>query len=104
MTTLSALAAVFLKEHPNARRTLYGLATVIGPILAILQTTDLESLGPISLDWAAQWFPAAALPVGAVALANVKTPENQGEDLGGMFEDDFDVASFDPGTDDLSFS
>jgi hypothetical protein len=99
-----------LKEYPNARRTLYGLATVIGPIIAILQATDMKNLGPISIDWAAQWFPAAALPVGAVALANVKTPEEEGEDPGDdVFDDEVDVefdgASFDPSSsDDMSFS
>ena len=87
-----------LQELPAPlRKTLYAVVTIVGLVLAILQTLDVSDLGPLTMTQALQIYAFLSPLVGAVAVANVSKPVVESTGLGELVQDhDLDMAAFEP--------
>lgn len=94
MTGIQAL----LQDLPAPlRKTLYAVITVVGLLLAILQTLDVSNLGPVTMTQALQIYAFLSPAVGAVAVANVNKPVVESAGLGDLVQDhDLDMSAFEP--------
>lgn len=94
MTGVQAL----LQDLPAPlRKALYTTITVLGVLLAILQTLDVTDLGPITMTQALQIYAVLSPLVGAVAVANVNKPTVESAGLGDLVQDyDLDMSAFEP--------
>jgi hypothetical protein len=91
-----------LQELPApVRKTLYALIAIVGLVLAILQTLDVNDLGPLTMTQALQIYAFLSPLVGAVAVANVSKPAPgsmvEAAGLGELVQDyDLDMSAFEP--------
>jgi hypothetical protein len=94
MTSIQAL----LQGLPAPlRQTLYSLITILGLTLGLLQSMDVNDLGPLTMTQALQIYAFLSPLVGAVAVANVHKPPADASGLGDLVEDnDLDMSAFEP--------
>jgi hypothetical protein len=88
-----------LQELPAPlRQTLYTLITILGLTLGILQSIDVNNLGPLTMTQALQIYAFLSPLVGAVAVANVNKPvPTDSAGLGELVQDnDLDMSAFEP--------
>ena len=79
------------------RQTLYTLITILGLTLGVLQSIDVNEIGPLTMTQALQIYAFLSPVVGAVAVANVKKPVVESPALGELVQDyDLDMSGFEP--------
>jgi hypothetical protein len=79
------------------RKALYVIITIVGLVLAILESLDVSDLGPVTMTQALQAYAYLSPLVGAVAVANVKKPVVESPGLGELVQDyDLDMSGFEP--------
>ena len=94
---MNGIQTVLQELPPPLRKTLYTIITIVGLVLAILETLDVSDLGPITMTQALQIYAFLSPVVGAVAVANVKKPVVESSGLGELVQDyDLDMSGFEP--------
>jgi hypothetical protein len=94
---MTGIQTLLQELPPPLRKTLYYLVTIVGLTLWILQSLDVNDLGPITMAQALQAYALVSPLVGAVAVANVKKPVVESAGLGELVQDhDLDMSGFEP--------
>ena len=94
---MTGIQTLLQELPPPLRKTLYYLVTIVGLTLWILQSFDVNDLGPITMAQALQAYALVSPLVGAVAVANVKKPVVDSAGLGDLVQDrDLDMSAFEP--------
>jgi hypothetical protein len=94
---MTGIQTLLQELPPPLRKTLYALVTIVGLVLAILQTLDVNDLGPLTMTQALQVYAYVSPLVGAVAVANVKKPVVESAGLGELVQEyDLDMSAFEP--------
>jgi hypothetical protein len=94
---MTGIQALLQELPPPLRKTLYYLVTIVGLTLWILQSFDVNDLGPITMTQALQAYALVSPLVGAVAVANVKKPVVESAGLGDLVQDhELDMSAFEP--------
>jgi hypothetical protein len=94
---MTGIQTLLQELPPPLRKTLYYLVTIIGLTLWILQSFDVNDLGPITMAQALQAYALVSPLVGAIAVANVKKPAVESSGLGELVQDyDLEMSGFEP--------
>jgi hypothetical protein len=94
---MTGIQTLLQELPPPLRKTLYYLVTIIGLTLWILQSFDVNDLGPITMAQALQAYALVSPLVGAIAVANVKKPAVESAGLGELVQDyDLEMSGFEP--------
>jgi hypothetical protein len=94
---MTGIQSLLQELPPPVRKSLYVLITVVGLVLAILESLDVSDLGPITMTQALQVYAYLSPLVGAVAVANVKKPVVESAGLGELVQDyDLEMSAFEP--------
>ena len=96
MTPLQPVTDMLRMLPKSIRKTLYTILLFVGAALAVCGYLNIDELGPVSLDRAFEVYATLSPFMAAVAVANVNAPDKSAEPVMGEFDEDVDLASFEP--------
>lgn len=95
MNPLTTAAGLLRELPPPIRKTIYTVLALIGAVLAGLVAVGVDTIGSLTVDRMLQVYAYLSPLMGVVAVANVAPGEGDEQPLLD-FDEDADVASFEP--------
>ena len=96
MTPVTILTDLMRRLPQGTRKTIYSALALVGAVLAVCGYYNIDDLGPVSLARAMEIYTTASPIIAGVAVANVNTPDKSLQPAVGAFDEDVDLASFEP--------